>query len=61
MLWPEFAKAARRIEARDARYWRAAYEDLVRQTGRDLNDGHGVCKCRPVPSPLATMGDQTDD
>lgn len=31
-------------------YWRNAYEELVRQTGRDLNDGYGRCKCRPVPS-----------
>lgn len=28
--------------ARDADYWRKAYEDLVDQTGRDLNDGLGV-------------------
>jgi hypothetical protein len=28
--------------ARDANYWRNAYEELVRQTGRDLNDGLGV-------------------
>lgn len=26
-------------------YWREAYEALVRQTGRDLNDGRGVCQC----------------
>jgi hypothetical protein len=26
---------------RDAAYWRKAYEDLVDQTGRDLNDGLG--------------------
>jgi hypothetical protein len=26
----------------DAQYWRRAYEDLVHQTGRDLNDGFGV-------------------
>lgn len=26
---------------RDATYWRKAYEELVRQTGRDLNDGLG--------------------
>lgn len=31
---------AREHEA-DARYWRAAYEGLVGQTGRDLNDGLG--------------------
>lgn len=23
-------------------YWRLAYEELVRQTGRDLNDGLGI-------------------
>jgi hypothetical protein len=27
---------------RDAAYWRKAYEDLVDQTGRDLNDGLGI-------------------
>lgn len=26
----------------DARYWRKAYETLVAQTGRDLNDGLGI-------------------
>lgn len=26
----------------DAAYWRKAYEDLVDQTGRDLNDGLGI-------------------
>jgi len=26
----------------DAAYWRSAYETLVRQTGRDLNDGLGL-------------------
>lgn len=25
----------------DATYWRNAYESLVKQTGRDLNDGLG--------------------
>lgn len=38
----------------DVRYWRSAYEELVRQTGRDLNDGYGLCKCRPVPSVFAS-------
>lgn len=23
-------------------YWRNAYEELVKQTGRDLNDGFGI-------------------
>lgn len=40
-------------DRRDGAYWRSAYEELVRQTGRDLNDGYGACKCRPIPSPLA--------
>lgn len=26
---------------RDRNYWRNAYEELVKQTGRDLNDGLG--------------------
>lgn len=26
----------------DAAYWRNAYEALVKQTGRDLNDGLGL-------------------
>lgn len=26
----------------DAVYWRKSYEDLVKQTGRDLNDGLGL-------------------
>lgn len=26
----------------DASYWRTAYETLVKQTGRDLNDGLGI-------------------
>ncbi len=29
-------------QARDAAYWRNAYETLVKQTGRDLNDGLGL-------------------
>ena len=29
-------------ELRNAAYWRKAYEDLVAQTGRDLNDGYGI-------------------
>lgn len=29
-------------QARDAAYWRKSYEDLVKQTGRDLNDGLGI-------------------
>lgn len=28
-------------ERRDSRYWRRAYTDLVKQTGRDPNDGLG--------------------
>lgn len=28
--------------ARDVNYWRSAYEELVKQTGRDLNDGLGL-------------------
>jgi len=28
--------------SRDAAYWRNAYETLVKQTGRDLNDGLGT-------------------
>lgn len=27
---------------RDSTYWRNAYEELARQTGRDLNDGLGL-------------------
>ncbi len=40
---------------RDAAYWRNAYEELVKQTGRDLNDGLGLdprsyaAKQRPKP------------
>jgi hypothetical protein len=26
---------------RDVLYWRRSYEELVEQTGRDLNDGYG--------------------
>ena len=29
-------------QARDAGYWRRSYEELVKQTGRDLNDGLGL-------------------
>lgn len=38
---------------RDVTYWRAAYEELVRQTGRDLNDGFGVDPRRTHTHPLA--------
>lgn len=31
----------RRYTSQDALYWRNAYEELVKQTGRDLNDGLG--------------------
>lgn len=34
-------RAARRGSG-DAAYWRNAYETLVKQTGRDLNDGLGL-------------------
>lgn len=37
----------------DAMYWRTAYEELVRQTGRDLNDGFGVDPRRTHAHPLA--------
>lgn len=30
------------IDTYNVRYWRNAYEELVKQTGRDLNDGYGV-------------------
>ena len=34
-----------------AQYWRNAYETLVKQTGRDLNDGLGLDpRKRPQPS-----------
>jgi len=36
-----------------AKYWRKAYETLVAQTGRDLNDGLGIDPRKKVPSPLA--------
>lgn len=32
----------------DAAYWRNAYETLVKQTGRDLNDGLGLDPRRAV-------------
>lgn len=38
IIWRE----AELKDRRDAAYWRAAYELLVKQTGRDLNDGLGV-------------------
>lgn len=36
-----------------AAYWRNAYETLVAQTGRDLNDGYGIDPRKAVPSPLS--------
>ena len=47
-----------------ALYWRKAYEELVRQTGRDLNDGLGVDPRKKTPSPLSratpTTGEVSD-
>lgn len=37
----------------EALYWREAYETLVRQTGRDINDGFGIDSRRANPAPLA--------
>lgn len=37
------ASGSRQHQA-DAAYWRKAYEDLVKQSGRDLNDGLGFDK-----------------
>lgn len=44
-------RAIRRAEQqkRDAAYWRNAYETLVKQTGRDLNDGYGLDPRKPQP------------
>ncbi len=38
-----------------ALYWRKAYETLVAQTGRDINDGYGIDPRKAVPSPLARV------
>lgn len=35
-------------ESYDAAYWRNAYETLVEQTGRDLNDGFGIDPRKPA-------------
>lgn len=40
-------------ETNSALYWRNAYEELVRQTGRDLNDGLGPDPRKTHMSPLA--------
>lgn len=39
-FWP--VRRPSRLPAGDAVYWRNAYETLVKQTGRDLNDGLGI-------------------
>lgn len=39
--------------ADDALYWKRAYELLVWQTGRDLNDGYGRDPRREPPAPFA--------
>lgn len=38
-------------------YWREAYEALVRQTGRDLNDGLGADPRRIKPPPARQAAD----
>lgn len=45
-------------DALGAAYWRNAYEELVRQTGRDLNDGYGVdpIKARDRQAGQAAIG-----
>lgn len=35
------------IAEAEGRYWRKAYETLVEQTGRDLNDGYGIDPRKP--------------
>jgi hypothetical protein len=34
----------------DRDYWRNAYETLLAQTGRDLNDGYGRDPRKPAPN-----------
>lgn len=44
ILWPDRSDAGEVAHpplAGDTAYWRMAYEQLVEQTGRDLNDGLG--------------------
>lgn len=46
-------------ENASALYWRNAYEELVSQTGRDLNDGYGIDprKASPAPTSRSPVGD----
>lgn len=41
------ASGAEKLRA-DAAYWRNAYETLVNQSGRDVNDGSAV-RSQPLP------------
>lgn len=49
-FWCGFkAGGLRRVTTAAEVYWRRAYEELVSQTGRDLNDGLGADPRRAPP------------
>lgn len=54
MGWPFGTRMEAEAKA-SAIYWRNAYETLVKQTGRDLNDGLGLDP-RRVVRPTAQAG-----